>query len=209
MSIAATSSARCAVGGRIGDEDGLGFEDVADRPEAVHDERRAGRHEVDDGIGQAEPRGDFDRARDRDDIGRDPALVEEPAGGVRMGRRDTKSGQILDRLVRGIGRDRRREPALAEAELPKAGQLCAGLHEEVDAGHAQVGDTVTDELDDVVRADEQHVEIEVPDAGDEAPVVLVEDEAGVVEEGERRFDEPALVRDREAEALPHRSFRTG
>ena len=66
---------------------------------------------------------------------------------------------------------------------------------------AEVGHAVADELDDVVRPDEQDVEVEVLDAGDEAPVVLLEDEAGVVEQRERRLDEPALVRDREAEAL--------
>ena len=46
----------------------------------------------------------------------------------------------------------------------------------------EVGDAVADELDDVVRAHEQDVEVEVLDARDEAPVVLLEDEAGVVEQ---------------------------
>ena len=121
-----------AVGRRVGDEDRLGREDVADRPEAVHHERRAGRDEVDDGFGQAEPRGDLDRARDRDDVDGDAALGEEAAGGVRVGRRDAQAGQVLDRLVRRVGRDRGREPAAAVAERADARQLRAGLGEEVD-----------------------------------------------------------------------------
>ena len=42
-----------AVGGRVGDEDRLGREDVADLAQAVHDQRRAGRDEVDDRLGEA------------------------------------------------------------------------------------------------------------------------------------------------------------
>ena len=67
----------------------------------------------------------------------------------------------------------------------------------------EVRDAVADELDDVVRPDEQDVEIEVLDARDEAPVVLLEDEARIVEQPQRRFDEPSLVRDRQSEAFGH------
>ena len=74
---------------------------------------------------------------------------------------------------------------------------------------AEVRDAVTDELDDVVRADEQDVEVVVLDEGDEAPVVLLEDEAGIVQQAQRRLDEPALVWDREAQATGHRSPATG
>jgi hypothetical protein len=126
-----------------------------------------------------------------------------------MGGRDPKAGQVLDGLVRGVGRDRGGEPALAEAEGSEPRQLGARLNEEVDAGDAEVGDAVTDELDHVVGPDEQDVEVEVADAGDEAPIVLVKDEAGVMQEIQRRLDEAALVRYRQPQSLPHRSFRTG
>ena len=49
----------------------------------------------------------------------------------------------------------------------------------------------------------------VLDARDEAAVVLLEDEPGVVEQAERGLDEAALVRDGQAEALPHRSGPSG
>ena len=43
----------------------------------------------------------------------------------------------------------------------------------------------------------------VLDPGDEAPVMLLEHEPGGVQQAQRRLDEAALVRDGEAEALPH------
>ncbi len=102
-----------------------------------------------------------------------------------------------------VGRDRGDEPAAAIAEVAEARQLGRGLRQEIHAGHPEIGDTVGDELDDVVRPDEQDVEVEVLDACDEAPIMLLEDEAGVVEEGQRRLDEPALVGDGQAEAVAH------
>jgi hypothetical protein len=134
---------------------------------------------------------------------------EEASGCVGVGGRDAEPRELLDRLVGGVGRDGRREPATAEAQRPEPGQLGTGLDKQVDAGDAQVGDTVADELDHVVGPDEQDVEVEVLDACDEAPVMLVEHEAGVVEESEGRFDETALVGNRETEALPHRSVPVG
>ena len=133
VSMAARSVGALAVGGRVGDEDRLRGEDVADLAQAVHHERRAGRDEVDDPLGQAEPRRDLDGARDRDDLDRDAALREEAAGGVRVGGRDAQAGEVLDGLVRRVVRDRGREPAAAVAERADARQLGAGLAQEVDA----------------------------------------------------------------------------
>ena len=93
-----------------------------------------------------------------------PRSVEEPAGGVRVGRRDAQAGEVLDAPVRRVVGDRGREPAPAVAERADPRQLGAGLGEEVDAGDAEVGDAVADELDDVVRPDEQDVEVVVLDA---------------------------------------------
>ena len=132
VSIASSSARALAIGGRVGDEDRLGREDVADLAQAVHHERRAGRHEIDDRLGEAEPRRDLDGARDRDDVDGDAALVEEPAGGVRVGGGDAQAGEVVDGLVGRVGRDRGREPAAAVAELADARQLGAGLGEEVD-----------------------------------------------------------------------------
>ena len=111
-----------------------------------------------------------------------PALREEPPGAVRVRRRDAQPGEILDRLVGRVGGYGGGEAAPAVPELADARQLGAGLGQEVDARDAQVRHAVADELDDVVRADEEDVEVEVLDARDEAPVVLLEDETGVMEE---------------------------
>ncbi len=137
------------------------------------------------------------------DVDRDAPLVEEPAGGVRMGGRDPQTGQVLDGPVRRVGGDRGRQAAATVAEVADTRQFGARLAQQVDAGDPQVGDAVPDELDDVVGPDEQDVEVVVLDARDQAPVVLVEDEARVVEQAQGRFDEAALVRDGQAEALGH------
>ncbi len=152
---------------RVGNEDGLRSEDFADRPKAVHDQGRTRCHQVDDRLGQPEARRDLDGAGDRDDVNRDPAFLEEPTRCIRVGGGDAQAGEVLEPARRGVGRDGGRQPAAAVAELPDARQLRAGLHQQVDAGDAQVGHTVADELDDVVRPDEQDVEIQVLDAGDE------------------------------------------
>ncbi len=203
VSIAASSAVALAIGGRVRDEDRLRGEDVADLAQAVHDERGTGRHEVDDPLGQAEPRRDLDGTRDRDDVDGDAPVGEESARGVRMGGRDSQAGELLDAGLRRVVGDRRGEPAATVAELADAWQLGTGLGQEVDPGDPEVGDPVADELDDVVRAHEEDVEVEVLDARDEAAVVLLEDEAGIVQQAQGRFDQAALVGDRQPEALVH------
>ena len=198
-----------AVGGRVRDEDRFRREDVADLAQAVHHEGRAGRDEIDDGLGETEPWRDLDGARDRDDLDGDPALLEEPAGRVRVGGRHAKAGQVIDGLVGRVVRDGGGEPAAAVAERPDPGKLRAGLTQEVLAGDPEVGDAVSDELDDVVRPDEQDVELVVLDERDEAPIVFLEDEAGVVQQAQRGFDQPTLVRDGESKTARHRSPVTG
>ena len=129
--------------------------------------------------------------------------LEEPPGGVGVGGRHTQAAQVLDRSIRRVVRDGGRKATAAVPELADPRQLGAGLGQEVDAGDPEVGHAVTHELDDVVGPDEQDVEVMVLDTGHEAAVVLVEHEPGVVEEPQGRFDHPSLVRDGEAEALPH------
>ena len=106
------------------------------------------------------------------------------------------------------------QAALSVAERSQTRQLGAGLGEQVLARDAEIRDAVPDELDDVVRPDEQDVQVEVPDARDEAALVLLEDEPGIAQQLDRRLDEPALVRDREPEPVAtlergHRSRPAG
>ena len=196
VSIGGELVALAPVARRVRDEHGLGGEDVADRPEAVHRERRAGRDEVDDGLGEAEPRRHLDRAGDRDDVDRDAALGEEAAASSAGGPSRPAGRRGPRRPGRASRRDRDREPAAAVAERPDDGSSAPVSRQEIEAGDAEIRDAVADELDDVVGPDEEDVEVEVLDPRDEAPVVLLEDQAGIVEERERRLDEAALVRDR-------------
>ena len=132
-----------------------------------------------------------------------PASGEEPARRVRVGGRDPEARKVLDRPVGAVGGDGRGEPAPAIPEVADARELGAGFAQQVDTGDPEVRDAVADELDDVVRADEQDVQVEVLDARDQAPIVLLEDEARVVEQPQRGLDEPSLVRDREPQAFGH------
>jgi hypothetical protein len=182
---------------------------IAHRSEAVHDQGRSRRDEVDDCLGEPESGSDLDRARDRNDIDPDPLLIEEAASRIGMGRGNAQTIEVTDRAVRRVVRDRGSETAVAVAELAHAGQLGARLDQQVDAGDPEVGYAVTDEFDDVVRPNEQDVEVEVLHAGDERAVVLLEHEPGVVEQLDRRLDQPPLVGDGQAQALAHRSTPVG
>ena len=135
--------------------------------------------------------------------------LEEPPGGVRVGGRDPQAGEVVDDLVRRVVGHGRGEAAAAVAQRPDPRQLGAGLAQQVVAGDAEVGHAVADELDDVVGAHEQDVEVVVLDERDQAPVVLLEDEAGIVQEAKRRLDQASLVRDRQPQARSHRSPVTG
>ncbi len=113
------------------------------------------------------------------------------------------AGQVLDGPERAVGGDGRGQSTAPVAQLADARQLRAGLGQQVDARDPEVGHAVADELDDVVRPHEQDVEVEVLDPRDEAAVVLLEDEAGIVQQPQRGVDHPPLVRDGQPEALGH------
>ncbi len=106
----------------------------------------------------------------------------------------------------GVGRH---EAAAPVAQLAEHRKIDAALGQDVAARDARVGDAVVDELDDVAGPHEQDVERVVLDACDEAAVVLLEDEAGIVEQAQGGLEEAALVRDGETETLPHRSVPSG
>ena len=168
-------------------------EHVADRPEAVHHQRGARGHQVDDRVGEAEAGRHLDGPGDRDDLDVDPRLGEEPPGDVGVGRRNAAAGQVVNVSMRCADRDGRGEAAAPEAEKADGRQVDAGLAQQIDARDAEVGHAVADELHDVVRSDEEDVQVVVLDAGDQAALLLREDEPGVVQEGHRGLDETPLV----------------
>ena len=118
-----------------------------------------------------------------------------------MGGRDAEAGEVLDRAIAAVRRHRGRKPALAVAERTEPRQLGPGFGQEILAGDPEVGDAVADELDHVVRPDEQDVEIEVPNAGHQAALVVLEDEARVSQQLDARLDEAALVGNGQTEPL--------
>ena len=138
-----------------------------------------------------------------------PCVREEPAGDVGVRGGDPDAGEIRDGLVgrvRGRGGD---EAATPVAQLAEHRKVDTALGQDVAARDARVRDAVVDELDDVAGSHEQDVERVVLDARDEAPVMLLEDQAGIVQQAEGGLEETALVGDRETETLPHRSVPSG
>ena len=69
--------------------------------------------------------------RDRDHVDGDALLGEVASRGVRVGGRDTQTGEVRDRLVGRVRRDGGFEPAVAVPELADLRQLRAGLGEQV------------------------------------------------------------------------------
>ena len=126
-----------------------------------------------------------------------------------MSRGDTETGEILDRPVRRVVGHSGSEAAPAVAERADARKFGGGFAQQIDAGDAEVGDAVADEFDHVVGPDEEDVEVVVLDERDQASVVLLEDEARIVEEAQRRLDHPSLVGDGQPKARLHRSPATG
>ena len=108
VSIAASSSARWTWAVGLATRTASDARTSRDRAKAVHHERRAGRDEIDDRLGEAEPRRDLDRAGDRDDVDGD-ARARRRTVGWRSGGRSRRAGR-RDRRRSGTGcrRARRR-----------------------------------------------------------------------------------------------------
>src|SRR5439155_8386054 len=75
------------------DQDRLGLEQLYDRAQPVRAQRAAAGDEIDDRIGESEPRCELDRAVDVDELDR---LGEEGARKPREARRDAGAGEILE-----------------------------------------------------------------------------------------------------------------
>jgi hypothetical protein len=104
-----------AVGlGRSADEHGLRLEQHgAEDLQPGLAQRRAGRDDVGDGIGDAELHGGLHRAVERHEVDRDALLVEEAVDEARVGRRDAQALEVADVRKRPGG------PAKRNVEPPK------------------------------------------------------------------------------------------
>ena len=109
-------------------------------------------------------------------------------------RRPARSSTRLRERVAG---HRGRQPAAAVAETADDGEVLLGFGKQVGTGDPEISDRVAHELDDVVRADEEDVEIDVLHPAHEAAIALLELEAGVVQQAKGGFDQPALVGNRQ------------
>jgi hypothetical protein len=85
-----------------GHEDRLAREEHAQGPEPVHDEGRAGGHEVDDAVGETHPWSDLDRPGEGHDLRRDPPFGQGPRGRPRVARGEPKPRQVLECSLRRV-----------------------------------------------------------------------------------------------------------
>ncbi len=180
--------------GAAPDQHRLRGEQVSEPPQAVGPQRRAGGDEVDDRVGEPEPRRRLDRAADRHELDVDAALGEEPSGRDRIRRRDPETGEVVDgRRVRAVGHGHR-ERATAEAELEELLDAGLGLDHEVRPRDPEVDDAVLDVLGDVVGPDEQQIDRSVRAGHDERPLRRLEREPRIGAQAQRGFGHAALRR---------------
>ena len=123
-------------GGRPREQHGLRLEHGLQLDEPVLAQRLAARDEVDDRLGRAQPRGELDRAAERDELAATPA-PRAARRRARIGRRDPAALEIgAWRSERP--RDGQREPAAAVAELEQRLDRRPRLDDLVRAGDAEV-----------------------------------------------------------------------
>ena len=199
---------RGVVGLLGGDQHGLGGEERPERAEPVRAQRVPAGDEVDDRVGQAEPRRHLDRAGDVDELDGDVALGEQAGGQVRIDGRHPQPGQLGEPGDGRFLRHRGLQRAAAEAEPQQLGHARAAFRHEVGAGDPAVDDAVLDVLGDVRGADEQHLDGRVPAReGERALAGLLGAEAGVLEQRDRRLAQAALGGDRDLQAVGERCVR--
>ena len=118
--------------------------------------------------------------------------------------RDSKASQVLGGAERRVVWDRESEAAPAVAQVMDLRHLRSRLGDEVQPGDPKLGNAVAHELDDVVCAHEQDVQVEVLNSCDERPLAGLEDEPGVAQQADGRLDQSALVRNGKTQAAGHR-----
>ena len=176
-----------------GDEHRFRLEQHAERAQAVRAQRVAGRDEVDDRVGEPEPRRDLDRAGDVDERHVDGQQLARQA---RIDGCDGRAAELLEPVTgdsSGTAASSRHEPKPSGSSSLHVG---AALAHEVDAGDAAVDDAVLHVLGHVGGAHEQDLDRRVAARERERALAgLLGAEAGVLEQVERRFAQPALDRD--------------
>ncbi len=187
------------------DQDRLRREERAQRAKPVRAQRVAGGDEVDDPVGEPEPRRDLDRAGHVDELDLDRQQLARQPG---IDGRDRRAREILDRLVPRLLGHGGLEPARPVPELEQLLHARSPLANEILPGDPAVDDAVLHVLGDVGGAHEQDVDRRVPARERERPLAgLLRAEPGVLEQRDRRLPQPPLDRDGDRQAVDVVSFR--
>ena len=145
----------------VGDEQCLAVHGDLDLAEVVAHEGRTAADDVEDGVGQADSRGNLHGTRDDVDLGVNTFLLKvgaedgRIAGGYLLALEPLHTG-----IVDGLG-DGQREAALAEAQTTDDIGFLATFHELIFAHDTQVGHTRGHGLRNVVVAEIEHLHGEV------------------------------------------------
>ena len=181
------------------DEHGLRVEQVRDLAQPVLAQRLAARDEVDDRIGDAEARGELDRAGQLDELGLDAELGELELDRAPVRRRDAPPGETLRVADVGVARHRNREAAAAEPERQQLVELDARLDDHVAPRDAELDGAIGRPARDVVGTREEQLEIEIEAVHVQRAAVGREPDPGVVQQLLGLLREPALRGKREAD----------
>ena len=191
-----------------GDQHRLRGEERAQRAEPVRAQRVPARDEVDDRVGEPEPRCDLDRPCHVDELHEDVPLGEQAAREARVDGRHAVAAQLVDALDRRFLGHGGLERAASEAEPEELRDPGAALGDEVGAGDPAVDDAVLDVLGDVGGPHEQHLDGRIPAGERERALAgLLGAEPGVLEQADRRLAQAPLGRDGDLQEVGERRAR--
>ena len=126
----------------------------------VDAQRRSGGDQIHDHVGNADVRSDLRRAGNGNDLDRNLTLVEKAPSNTGKYRGDTHAGRdVGERADTAVFLRRDGQPAKPELQIRELVHITAGLPNQVEAGHTGVGSAIGNELRDVLRPDEQRLEL--------------------------------------------------
>ena len=141
--------------------------------------------------------GDFRRPRHRHHADRSPDAGEVFAREPRKDRRDATRGVVAEQVRHAVYAalltGGHHHAAAAEAEVQSILEVAPRLTNEIPAGHAGIGGAIGDEFGNVLRADEDSLELAAEGGGERAVTPPARVEAGVGEQVARLVGQPALV----------------
>src|SRR5450432_2934926 len=166
----------------------------------MHAQRRPRRREIHDYVRDPEMRRDLRCARHRHDGHRLPHSLEVRPREVRKHRRHPRRiRQIVDRRYSAVVARGDYEPAPTKLEIEQPSELTLRLADEIPSGHADIRCAIGDELRNVLRANQDRLEL-AAERGDERSLSSRANlESGIAKELAHILGKPSLVWKRDSQ----------